>query len=251
MHSTTLVPAAPAGAAAPDPVTEPRSGARRTAALRDPAGWDRLVRRHGRRMVGAVRRILRRTYGRALPEDVDDLVQEVWYRLIERCGPGLGPLGGLDDARTSAYLVRAARNAAADRVRREAAVKRGRGWLRSDGFGEADEAELFPDPAPDPEDRLLARERRLRFRALCRRLATPGRRGARDATIAERALVDGWSSRRIARSLGGELTPSSVDSVVHRMRTALAAAGYDLPRRQNARNLGAAPGSRRSDAPLG
>jgi len=240
MHSSTLVPAAPAGAAVPDPVTEPSPARRRgraarpPAGSRDPAGWDRLVRRHGRRVVAAVRRVLCRTHGRALPEDVDDLVQEVWYRLIERCGPGLGPLGRLDEARAGAYLVRVARNAAADRLRRERTVKRGRGWLRSEGFAEASEAEVLADPAPSPEDRLLARERRLRFRAICRRLAPAGRRGARDVAIAERALVDGWSSKRIARALGGELTPSSVDSVVHRMRGGLAREGVELPRRGTA-----------------
>jgi len=240
MHSSTLVPAAPAGAAVPDPVIESPAARRRgrpappPAGRRDPAGWDRLVRRHGRRVTAAVRRVLCRTHGRALPEEVDDLVQEVWYRLLERCGPGLGPLGRLDEARTGAYLVRVARNAAADRLRCETTAKRGHGWLRADGRGGTAEAELLPDPAPSPEDRLLARERRSRFRATCRRIVPAGRRGARDAAIAERALVDGWSSRRIARALGGELTASSVDSVVHRMRAGLAREGIELPRRGTA-----------------
>jgi len=236
MHSSTLVPAAPAGAAVPDPVTEAPAGrrarpARPPAGARDPAGWDRLVRRHRRRVAGAVRRVLHRAGARPLPEDVDDLVQEVWYRLLERCGPGLGPLGGLDEPRAGAYLARVARNAASDRLRRERAVKRGRGWLRRDGLAAECAAESVADPAPSPEERALAGERRRRFRAVCRRHAPRGRRGARDAAIAERALVDGWSSRRIAAALGGELTPSSVDSVVHRMRAALAREGIELPRR--------------------
>jgi hypothetical protein len=45
------------------------------------------------------------------------------------------------------------------------------------------------------------------------------------------ALFDGWTSREIARHLGGRLTATCVDSRLHRVRRLLAGLGLELPRR--------------------
>lgn len=199
---------------------------------RDSRLWDGLVRAHGTRLKAVLRRALVRRRHPAGDELLDDLVQEVWCRVFERCRHRLVGLATGGGGLTFSYLAQTARNVATDRVRAERAAKRGGGWLRHHEEGEdGDAVAALPDPAPGPEQRLLARERRRRFRQRCRPYVSRGR-AARDLAIVERALLDGWSSRQIQRALSGQLSQSSVDTLVHRVRRGLAAEGVEIASRR-------------------
>lgn len=204
--------------------------------VREPASWDRLVSRYRRRLAGVARRALARCGAPSSPDRVEDLVQEVWCRLLERGGR---PQELRGDGRTFAYLARTTRNLAIDRVRAARAVKRGRGWLRDEGHRDDDEGPAVVETlrdraAPTPEDELLRRERRHRARAVLASLVKDRQRRHRDAGILELALLDGWTSRQISAALGGRLTASSIDSLVHRARRALRRRGVELPSRRRA-----------------
>lgn len=218
MHSSTSRVADLA--AAPDP--------------RDPRIWDLLVHRHGRRLAAVVRRSLRRQRHPAGEELVEDLVQEVWCRVLERCRHRLVGLaaGGGDQHLGFAYLAQVARNVTIDRLRAERAEKRGGGWLRHDSEGEeGDPIDSLPDQSPGPEQRLLAREARRTFRRRCRPYVSRTRTG-RDLAIVERALLDGWTSRQILVALGSELSASTVDTLIHRVRRGLESEGVEVARRR-------------------
>lgn len=214
------------------------AGACALPAPRDPRLWDGLVRAHGTRLKAVLRRALVRRRHPATAELLDDLVQEVWCRVFERCRhrlAGFAAGGGPAHALTFSYLAQTARNVATDRVRAERAAKRGGGWLRHDEPGEdGDAVTSMPDPAPGPEQRLLARERRRGFRQRCRPYVSRGR-AARDLAIVERALLDGWSSRQILHALDGQLSESSVDTLVHRVRRGLASEGVRVAWRRRGR----------------
>ena len=47
-------------------------------------------------------------------------------------------------------------------------------------------------------------------------------------------MFEGWTSREIAAALGGSLTVSSVDTILHRLRQRLAAQDIRLPDRSAA-----------------
>ncbi len=53
----------------------------------------------------------------------------------------------------------------------------------------------------------------------------PGAQGERNLRVLELAALEGMTSAEISRRLGGELSPSSVHTVLHRMQRHLAAAG--------------------------
>ena len=59
-------------------------------------------------------------------------------------------------------------------------------------------------------------------------MSDPGR-VVRDGWIFERAVLDGWTSREIASRV--DVSASSIDSLVHRMRRRLGAAGLAVPDR--------------------
>ena len=200
---------------------------------RDPRLWDTLVRRHGRRLRAVLRRALARRRHPATDDLVDDLVQEVWCRVFERCRHRLvGLAAGGEGHLTFSYLAQMARHVAIDRVRAERAAKRGGGWLRHHPADDEDDPlAALPALDPSPELRTLARERRRRFRDRCRPYVSRARTG-RDLAIVERALLDGWSSRQILAALGGRLSQSSVDSLVHRVRRGLASEGIEVERRK-------------------
>lgn len=188
-----------------------------------PPNWSRLVRRYGRPLRAIARRLLRMHGMPARAEDVQELMQDLWCRVFERA-PG-AVFANADDG-TMTYLGTALRNLASDRVRAASAAKRG-GFRRRVSLGSVG---ALPTADPSPEERLLGREERHRLLARIRPLASTSRR-RRDLMIFERALLDGWSSRQIARALGGALAPSSIDSLVHRLRRDFADEGIELPRR--------------------
>jgi RNA polymerase sigma factor (sigma-70 family) len=197
----------------------------------DAGGWEQFVTRFDRRLAGAVRRALVSAGLRADRERVEETAQEVYCRLIE-AGPRSRAFGRRDDCEVVGYLRRVARSVVVDQLRGRRAAKRGGDRRRAVADDpEVDLAERIPDQAPSPEERLLTRERRHLFLDRCRRCTGSGENGRRNLRILELALLDGWSSREIAAAAGGGLRASSVDTLVHRLRRRLAAAGLRVPRR--------------------
>lgn len=187
-----------------------------------PDGWDELVRRFRGPLERMAAEALLRVGRTPERHRVEDLVQEVYCRLLAQ-GGGFDPRRRRDP-QVFAYLRRAVRSAAIDEVRAAGAAKRS---------GEPVPIALVEpvDPAPDPEQLLLARDRRRRMLARCRAAAGRGPRAARDARLLALTVIGGWTSREIAAASGGRVRSSTVDAAVCRMRRRLAASGVRLPRR--------------------
>ena len=211
----------PSPRAAPHPAT--------AGAGPDPRSWESLVRRYRRLLAGVAGYAAQRYRLRLRPEEIEDLLQDVWCRLVQHWGGRLDLDGG--EGRVYAYLVRTTRNAVRDEVRARRTLKRRHD--RSAGSETTwDEARRRVDPRPSPEERAMLRQWRRVFRHRCRRVA-----GRRAVAIVERVVLDGWSSRELAALLGPPLSPSAIDTVVHRVRRKLAAEGLELPRRTSVHRL--------------
>jgi RNA polymerase sigma factor (sigma-70 family) len=181
-----------------------------------------LVDRHAAGLRRRVRRTLAGAGARVRAEQVEEVVQEVYCRLLAGEGRRLRGCRAGSERALAAYLGRMAERVALDHLRTAAAAKRGGGRLVEVGPEEV--AERAADPAASPEERLLAAERRREFLRRCQVLARPGL-ARRDARIAVLALLDGWTCGEIAAAAGGRMTTGSVASVVHRMRQRLLAEG--------------------------
>lgn len=204
-----------------------------TTAGRGPAagGWEAFVARYDRPLASAVRRALARLGAPVRRDVVEEMVQEVYCRLLEHHSRR-GGFRRSSDREVVGYLGRVARSVVIDQLRTARAAKRGGDWHRvTVAGGEGHAVDRLADPAASPEDRLLARERRRLFLTRCRRCAGSGAQGRRNLRILELALLEGWSSREISRAMGGALRPSSVDTLIHRLKRRLATVGLAVPRR--------------------
>ncbi len=198
----------------------------RCARRRDAAAWREFRSLYEERLIAGVRRGLRRTGLWNPPVELEDLVQDVYCKLLDNGGRYLLRCRGGAREAVSAYLGRIAETVAIDRVRAEIAAKRGRSRivrLPAD-CGEVDSI----DPAKSPEQLLLERERSSVFVRRCQEVVGP-RQARRDLRVLYLACIEGWCSRDIARALGQGLTASSIDSLVHRARKRLAAKGVGIP----------------------
>ncbi len=200
----------------------------RCAIERDPRAWGKFRRLYEPRLIAGVRRGLRRTGLWNPPVELEDLLQEVYCKLLDNGGRYLLRCRGGAEEAVSAYLGRVAETVAIDRVRAEIAAKRGRGRLvrLPPDRGALDTV----DPGKGPEQLLLERECSSVFLRRCREVVGP-RQVTRDLRVLYLACVEGWCSRDIARALGQGLTASSIDSLVHRARKRLAAKGIGVPAR--------------------
>ena len=189
--------------------------------------WQEFLSRYGWALAATVRRALSGV-GWSISRDIEeDLLQEIYCRLLADGRRRLRNCNGIDDRTVTGYLCRIAENVVVDHLRRSNAVKRGRRLLTQPP---ADSGVCPVDTAPDPRasaDReILVREsRRMFFNRAVRVLHGPNRR--RDLWVTYLAVFEGWSSRDIAGRLAS-ITANNVDSVVHRTRRRLAAAGIGL-----------------------
>lgn len=198
----------------------------RCAQGRDAAAWAQFVDRYGAAIEAGVRRALRRAGGAARdPHRVEDLVQECYCRLLENDGRRLTSFRGSGYAELRSWLGRVADRVTRDRLRAEVAEKRDRRRTVS-GSG-AQESVLLSDPAASPERKLLTRERLELLVRRWRRLA----RDEGEARILKLVFLGGLTSAEAARASGRTLSPSAVDSAVHRFRRRLAAEGLPVPAR--------------------
>jgi DNA-directed RNA polymerase specialized sigma24 family protein len=172
--------------------------------------------------------VLRRLDQRAHPDVIDDLVQDVYCRLLER---GSDAFRGHNDGEVVNYLRRICESVVVDRHRGRSTQKRGGRVLLIDlDLERRSLADLIVDGGASPEDVCLHRELRALLLDGCRRLYQ-GPRPVRNLAIFELAVLDGWTSREIAEGFDWGLKAGSIDSVVHRQRRKLKRKGLEAPGR--------------------
>ena len=207
----------------------------RCAIDRDAETWQEFFNRFDRRIAVGVYRTLAKFDARIGSEDRQDLLQEVYCRLLERRGRYLRRCRGEFDGAVGAYLGRVAESVVVDYLRNLSAAKRGSARLGERRWDASLElAEWVADSNRSPEELLLRRERHTRFLCRCRDLVG-SRSPKRDLEVLYLAFFQGWTSREISSRIGNGLTPSAVDSLVHRMKKRLARAGIEVPRRRSVR----------------
>jgi DNA-directed RNA polymerase specialized sigma24 family protein len=224
------------------------------------AAWETLISRYATGLKARVRRALRRTGVRPRGDLIEEIVQEVYCRLLAGGSWRLRQCRATSQYQVSAFLGKVAERVALDHVRAARAQKRGgqvrerqgrggaadgggrggcggrggRGHGREgsgagglDGHGDPGErtgdgeVRQLVDPRANPEERMLGRERMRLFLERCGALAG-GREVRRNARILALAW-SGWNSGEIARVVGGRLTPRSIDSLLRRIRRRAAA----------------------------
>ncbi|MGB5174680.1 MAG: ECF-type sigma factor [Thermoanaerobaculia bacterium] len=196
----------------------------------EPDPWREFVRRFEDRLTRGIDRAVRRFGVRLSREEREDLVQDAYYRLLDKQALGLRRCRARRETEIGAYLGRIGERVVVDHLRASSALKRGRRHLVDRlMILEGDPADGAVDQRPSPEEWVLNRERRRFFLERCRDVV--GKRSVRDLNVLYLAFFEGHSSREICRQLGGGLTPSCVDSMVHRLKHRLAAFGLQLPRR--------------------
>jgi DNA-directed RNA polymerase specialized sigma24 family protein len=198
------------------------------------AAWEELVGRYGAILQGQVRRSLRNAGFPLEPEQVEERVQEVYYRLLMGGAGRLRRLRRWSQAQVVAYLSRISQRVVVDEVRAQAAAKRG--GLRHSFVGRLSEvAERTADPRGNPEEEAILAEGRRLLLERCRLFAESmiwRKDRERCLRVLRLALLEGWSSREISRAEGGRLAASTVDSLVHRARRRLARGGLEVPSRR-------------------
>jgi DNA-directed RNA polymerase specialized sigma24 family protein len=191
--------------------------------------WRELVLRCGPSLTAAVRRLLRRAAGDADPAAVEDLVQEVYCRLLASWRRPSRRFRGSCDAEAAVFLRRVAASVVLDRRREACAGKRG-GGRQAAPLGEL--VQSVPAPAAaQPDAELRDREARREFLLRCR--AVLGRRASRSTLrVVELALLDGLSTREIVARFPSGPKASGVNSVIFRLRRRFAREGVAVPRRK-------------------
>lgn len=184
--------------------------------------WEEFAHAQGHELVRCVAAAMRRIGWRAEPCEVDEVVQEVYCRLLVSRLPI--DIGEWTQRQLWAFLQRVVRNVIVDEVRTRCAKKRGGPEHNGDARQQNAGGTLGEHraPGPTPEERLLVREG---ARALRRRVHELGgaEHGARNLRILELAAVEGCTAAEISRRLAGALTASSIHTVLHRLRHQLAA----------------------------
>lgn len=167
---------------------------------------------HASRVRASVLRTTR-SYGAPLQEDrIDDLVQETFLTLLARGSEK-------EVASVPAYLARIARNVTIDTLRHKSAKKRDEQKTTS-----LSDASAMPSPAPTPEEEVILRDEFARGVSVIRRLLS-----SQACRILLLLYVKGLTSREASAAVG--LSPSAVDTAVHRARRVLEKRGITIPRR--------------------
>lgn len=199
-------------------------------------------------------------------EDLDDLAQEVYLRLLSLAAPTPGLAsrvasgrqseameeaqieeGPMKEGQVRAYVIRVAVSVVIDRARWRGARKRHCASLRGHGSMGLDN---YPSSTETPEERVLLDEHLERILAGCRRVVGGVERRAKLRAL-ELVLFAGMQSGEAAKACGGRVSAGSIDVLVSRVRGNLAREGIQLPRRCGARadrRETRAPGGRRAIA---
>ncbi|MEE8524683.1 MAG: sigma-70 family RNA polymerase sigma factor [Thermoanaerobaculia bacterium] len=195
---------------------------RRCLTRRGSEEWREFVHRCGRGVRKAVWWAFRRRGVELAADELDELVQDLYCRLLN-----IRRFRGRSELELWAYLHRAAHSLAIDHRRAARAGKR-RIKLVSATAPDAP-YEHFVSPDASPEQRCLESERWRVFLARCATLAPRNRKATLRAL--RMALFEGWSSREIASRLDGALTAAQIDSLICRLTRRLIDEGLQVPRR--------------------
>ncbi len=201
---------------------DPRLLLQRCLASREAGDWQTFIDRHGGEVRRAVYQAAVRAYLPVTSQDLDEMVQDLYCRLLSIRRQSYA---GRTENELWHYVHRVAHSLVVDRHRLQGARKR-QPRPRS---GAADPSSV-PSPRLDPEQRLLKKERRKLFFERCYEVVCCDRMGLELKALAL-ALLEGWSSRDIARELRGGLSAGRVDRLVYRLRRLLARDGIRMPRR--------------------
>ena len=195
------------------------------------ADWEEFRRRFEPRLVQGVKRAFRWAGARPRADQIEDLVQESYCRLLEQDAAALKRCRSDSEVAIGVYLGRIAERVAIDHVRAAVAEKRGGGRVESlEALSALEGDRACPTTRSCAEERLLSRERLEGFLECCRRAA--GRRRDRNIRVVRLALLEGLTSHEISQRLGNLLSPNGIDTLLHRVRLRLQAEGFVLPRRR-------------------
>jgi len=163
----------------------------------DEGAWLELIRRHDRKVLHVLWQA-----GARSPDEIDDLRQEVWVRLLSRDGAALRGFRADHPGALRVFLGRVARSVAIDHGRSRRPVS---------------EVPLdLPDPAAGPDS--TARLRRLV--AALEQAASESEHPARDRDILRLHFEEGHTPTEIAE-MGLGLSVRGVEAVLRRARERL------------------------------
>ncbi len=190
--------------------------------LRFEAAWERLADVLDPVITRQAYIAANRSYIR--PLEVSEVVQEAYLRLLKNGASNMTRCAASTDAQLVVYLGRVCSSCVADLMRLRGASKRGEDAtvsLRHDA------EEKTADPLQDVEMQAICRSELAGFRrAISTCAAATNRHSARNRWILEETLIFGRRSTEFASDLG--MTPSSVNSVVFRLRRSLRQSGWPV-----------------------
>lgn len=203
---------------------------RRCAAARGEREWEALFPQLDERLRRLVRRQLRRIGDDSpRPEDVEELAQEVYCRLLSNDRRALRGCRARSAGELWCYLDRMCASVVVDGHRSRHALKRRSPVRDAERLGQPDAATTFDDPQWCPDQRLRAARAREHIFATCEALARCPDVARRNAFIVESVVFEGRSIEEVANRVG--MRKSGVHSVLARLRRKLAGAfGEPNPR---------------------
>ena len=122
------------------------------------------------RLVAGITRALWRSHRDAHRGLVEELIQETYCRLLARDRRVLKAFKGESDGEACSYLMRIAESITFDRLRAEAATKRGSEFIRVRGSTAQTLASRTHDPAASPEMLVVRRDLWRKFWRRCTKL---------------------------------------------------------------------------------
>jgi RNA polymerase sigma-70 factor, ECF subfamily len=170
------------------------------------AAWEEFMRRYHPLITAAAVRVARK-WGEGEPEEIDDVVQEIYLKFCADRGRILVSFRSEQPDGIFGYIKVVATNAARDFFRRKAATKRGAALT----YTLTRMAEHVPIPS-DLEQRLTLLEL---HRLL--KVATNTDNGPRDRLIFQLYYREGLTARGISELPGINLNPKGVEGVLHRL----------------------------------
>lgn len=152
---------------------------------------------------------------------INDLVQDVYLKLVESTRGALQTFRGSNDAAVFAYIGRVVISVVVDHLRRNGARKRGSDVASLDAVVVDDDgnettlADRLMAPGPNPEQDATVAILREEISAILER-SLRGRNAARDLRIAEAYIFENCSHAEIAEQVGGEIRESGIKSSLRR-----------------------------------
>lgn len=193
--------------------------------------WSQFQERHMPYVKGVIRRAVRRFGIRLREPQIEDLLQELFCRLLH-----LRPRFGGSDRKLWCYLSQMTLHLLVDRYRRTVFQRKRLSLVRHGLGAEWLHTELSSEEILTPEDIAMRRDGWRQLCSLAARVVRPDRRSL-ELRALRLALLEGYSSREVSQACEGLLTPQRVDRLVFRLRRKLLAAGLGvLPRRFTSRH---------------